>query len=64
MSSPTYIAKLLRDEQVEHLAPPVHREALLLGAPRELAHGARGRVLVGRAAPVEGGDRVLVLRAH
>ena len=80
VSSPTYIAAatVLAAEQrgdaealvegdrrthLEHLAPPVNGEArsLRLG---DLPHGLFGGLLVGGAAPVEGGDRALVLAAH
>ncbi len=53
-----------RGAHLEHLAAPVHGEALGLRARGELADGGRGGLLVGDAAPVEGGDRPLVLGAH
>ena len=41
------------------------REALLLGALAAISRDRRrGGLLVGRSAPVEGRDRVLVLAAH
>ena len=49
---------------LEHLAAPVDREALLLGARGDLPRGGRSGLLVGGAAPMEGGDCLLVLRAH
>src|SRR4029077_2293740 len=53
-----------RGADLEHLAPPVHRQAFCLRAPGDLAHGLLGERLVGGPAPVKGGDRVLVLAAH
>ena len=42
----------------------MHRKALLLRLPGDLPDGLLGRLLVGRPAPVERSDRVLVLAAN
>ena len=49
---------------LEHLAPPVHDEALALGLRGDLRDRGCGGILVGGATPMEGGDRLLVLAAH
>src|SRR5579875_1642499 len=61
---PESLAERHRRAYLEHLAPPVHGEALLLRLACELAHRLLGEALVGGAAPVEGRDRGLVLAAH
>src|SRR6185437_5818578 len=48
---------------LQHLAPPVDREALAFGLLGDLAHGALRRLLVRRPAPVKCRDRILVLAA-
>ena len=42
----------------------MHRESLALGTLGYLAHERSSSLLVGSSAPVEGGDRLLVLAAH
>src|SRR3954447_26641386 len=49
---------------LEDLVPAVGDDALRLGGGGAIAHRSLGGLLVGRAAPVEGGDRLLVLGAH
>ena len=46
------------------LRPQWTAKPSLLREPGDLLHGRRGRLFVGRAAPVERRDRVLVLAAH
>ncbi len=54
-----------RGAHLQDLASPVHGEALLGGVASDVrCRGRRGCSLVGSAAPVKGGDRVLVLAAH
>ena len=53
-----------RRAHLEHLASPVNGEALVLRARGDLRDGRGSGLLVGRAAPMESRDRVLVLTAH
>src|SRR5664279_4009750 len=58
------LVELDRRAHLEHLAPPVHHQAFLLREPCDFSHGHLGGLLVGCAAPVKRGDRVLVFAAE
>ncbi len=63
LDHPDALVDAQRRTDLEHLAAPMRLQPRLLGRLGDLLHRGVGLILVGSAAPVQGGDRLLVLEA-